>query len=94
MENFSKVYLISSDVVSRQNRDGSIVLMKTDNSDIFYKITGEATKVWNFLKEGKQPLEACQKISEQHSSISAEQIRQDVDSFIRELESKTLIISK
>lgn len=83
---------ICSDIVSRENRDGSIVLMKTDSSDIFYKITGESSTVWSFIKQGKTPNEALESLCQKHQQVDQEVIRSDIASFLNELEKKNLIV--
>lgn len=75
---------INSDIIASRNNDGSIVAMKADDTDLFYKITGVATQVWHYLEEGQQVDEIIKKIAEEFSA-EEEKVRSDVDAFIKDL---------
>lgn len=87
-------YAAAEDVVSRENRDGSIVLMKTDSSDTFYKITGEASTVWNLLKKGNTAEDALNLLAENFSTVERSTIEKDISGFLSDLKEKTLIVQK
>lgn len=46
-------YLISKNLISRRNQDGSVILMKLDETSYFYKITGIIAAMWNELESAK-----------------------------------------
>lgn len=80
------------DVVARTNQDGSLVLMKMDESNLFYKINGVAALVWKELHEGKS-VEAVIEMIVADYDTTIEQARQDVEDLVQELIQKKLIHS-
>lgn len=80
----SKGFEIDSDIIASRNNDGSIVAMKVDDSDLFYKITGVATEVWTYLEQGLKQTEIIEKISSDFE-ISKEEASKDIQTFLKDL---------
>ena len=51
----STSFTLAADIVFRKNHDGTVILMRMDDSDLFYKIDGVAAEVWCGL-EGKKTM--------------------------------------
>jgi hypothetical protein len=47
---------VREEVVFRSNKDGSIVVMKMNDDDMFYKINGVAAEMWQKFSEKKSNL--------------------------------------
>lgn len=87
---FENNYLIPEDIVSRSNQDGTVILMKMDEGNTFFKINGVAAEVWKEMVAKKDLKEIAQTM---HSTYNApkEQIDSDIKSFLETLISKNLI---
>ncbi len=86
----SNALKICHDIIARENHDGSIVLIKTDNSDIFYKIDGVAKDVWKKMKEG-EGLSAIAKNLSNKYDVTVERINSDIGIFIADLKKFKII---
>lgn len=78
------------EIVSRKNENGSVILMKMDNSDVFFKIDGIAADIYKNLEKG-------QKISEIYSDLTEkfpgkeEQITKDINSLVQKMRDFNLL---
>lgn len=77
-------YVIDDEIVASRNNDGSIVAMKVDDSDLFYKITGVATEVWNKLEAGVNTDEIIASITSEYE-ISKDVVEKDIEEFYKDL---------
>lgn len=89
----SMTYEIDSEIIASRNNDGSIVAMKVDDSDLFYKITGVATEVWGYLEQGLSKSEIISKITNDFQ-VSEEQTQKDFDNFITDLKKFNILTEK
>lgn len=83
--NMDSIIEIPSDIISRINQDGTSVLMRMDNADVFYKIDGIASSVWSGIEDGKKLEEIVTEIQKSHQEISKETILTDVNKFLSDL---------
>ena len=81
---------MSKDLVARKNQDGTVIVMKLDDSAVFYKIDGIAAAVWSELGNKPTLSELLSKFSEQHPN-HREQIGRDVTNLVTALLGKQLI---
>jgi|GEM_PF-543898 len=81
---------LNDDLVARNNDDGTIVVMRMDESNIFFKIDGVAAKVWTGLK-GKQNLKEIFVGLKSEYDVSDETLMTDIEKFISDLQSRNLI---
>jgi Chaperone of endosialidase len=51
----STLLIASKEIVSRRNQDGSVVLMRLDETSVFYKITGVAALCWGEFAVARNP---------------------------------------
>jgi hypothetical protein len=89
----SCTYEIDSDIIASRNNDGSIVAMKVDDSDLFYKITGVATEVWNYLEQGLSKGEIVKNITNSFD-VTEEESTKDFDTFITDLKKFKILTEK
>ena len=88
--NPDSIYKKPEDVVARANQDGTFVVMKMDDSNIFFKIEGVSTLVWKGLIEGQTPKKLCDSITKDYN-VAIDQVAKDVEEFIGKLLDKNLI---
>ena len=84
-------YAIEEGIVSRNNQDGTIILMKMDEGNTFFKINGIAAEVWKELSEKRNLNEIKEKILNDYNTTQAK-VNDDIDKFIDTLLNKNLII--
>lgn len=85
-------YKASLDIVSRKNQDGTVVIMKMDDSNNFFKIDGVAAIVWDGFAT-KKPLADIKKNIHDNYNVTDTQLNQDIDKLIKVLLEKQLIES-
>ena len=76
--------VIQSDIIASRNNDGSVVAMKADDSDLFYKITGVSTTVWDYIEQGHDIDKMVQLITDEYNA-EPEIVKKDIESFILDL---------
>jgi hypothetical protein len=81
---------ISKDVIARRNQDKTVIVMRLDESSVFYKISGIAAQAWSELTAAKTYAELLQLLKNDHSDW-AEEIERDLPKFISELIGKNLL---
>lgn len=87
---FESNYLIPEDIVSRSNQDGTVILMKMDEGNSFFKINGVAAEVWKEMVAKKGLNEIAQAMYSTYNAPK-EQIDTDIKNFLETLMSKNLI---
>lgn len=86
-------FVVSKKVISRRNQDGTIVLMKLDETSLFYKIEGLAVHVWTEFQSPKTLkglLGHLQGLSSEHATQLAGDLRAFVETLV---EGKLLVES-
>lgn len=83
-------YIIPEGIVSRSNQDGTVILMKMDESNTFFKINGVAAEVWKELSTKKHINQIATEIMDNYDA-SAEKITTDIKQFVETLLAKDLI---
>jgi hypothetical protein len=78
------------DIVSRKNENGSVILMKMDDSDIFFKISGIAAEVYMEIEKGNKLATIYKDLCTRFPN-KEDQITEDIDSFIKKLDSLNLL---
>jgi|GEM_PF-3456747 hypothetical protein len=91
-KNQNPFYLAAPGVVSRRNQDGTIILMRMDDAQFFYKLSGLYASLWAELETTKQASALIQHFSSLLST-HAEALGKDVPSFLHQLEEKGLLVS-
>lgn len=75
---------IHPDIIASRNNDGSIVAMKADDSDLFYKITGVATLVWQGIENGDNETSIIENILNEYD-ITVDKVKEDITIFLTDL---------
>lgn len=87
---------VSKEVIARQNQDGTVIVMRLDESSMFFKITGTAAQAWDLMRiprAGEVVLtysELLQQLTNKNSEL-ADQIEKNLPGFLTDLVSKKLI---
>jgi hypothetical protein len=83
-------YKTAQDIVSRKNQDGTVIIMKMDESNIFYKINGIASEVWDGLSN-QLPLATIKNSILENYNVNDSKLDQDIQALISNLLKKKLI---
>lgn len=86
-------YELAADIVSRVNQDGSVVIMKMDDSNNFFKINGVAAEIWTGLSNAKNVEDILSDILENYE-VTPHLLKKDSDALINTLLEKNLILKK
>jgi hypothetical protein len=93
MENFDKLnFKRNTEVVSRINDNGDLILMKLDDSDSFFKITGISTIIWQELCKDTPLLNNAIDDILKDYNIDKQTLENDISSFIAKLKEKELLL--
>ncbi len=79
------------DVISRRNQDGTVILMKLDESSIFYRIDGIAAEVWSELNKTQSLGGLIEKFSAKHEGCR-DRIEKDIPAFVHDLLKRKLVV--
>lgn len=90
MSILDKSVTVQSDLVARNNEDGTIVVMKMDESNLFFKIEGVATHVWKGLNENKNLKQIFADIKSEYD-VSDDQLLGDIEAFLNDLKGRDLV---
>lgn len=79
------------DVISRINDNNTVIIMKADDSDVFFKIHGLAANVWKDVIDGDQELSAFVDNAAVEFNVDKSKIESDIADFFKTLEEKGLV---
>ena len=83
-------YEVQESVVSRANQDGTVILMKMDEGNTFFKINGVAAEVWRELSVKKDINQITKDVISNYDA-SEDKIKSDIKGFVETLLAKDLI---
>lgn len=78
------IFEASSDIVVRKNQDGTVIIMRMDDSEVFYKIDGVAAEIWSSIVEKKNLNTIIDEIKEKNN-VSEDVLCKDMDKFLKDL---------
>ncbi len=81
---------VQPDLVARNNEDGTIVVMRMDESNLFFKIDGVAADIWKGLNANQDLKQIFAQIKSDYD-VDDEQLLKDVESFLNNLKDRDLI---
>jgi len=84
------VFTKAEDVVCRENNDGSVIVMRLDNSDEFYKIDGVAAEVFELI-DSKRTLGAIVEMIHTAYEVEKNLILEDSSKLLSDLLSKNIV---
>ena len=73
---------LNAGVVFRSNKDGTIVVMKMNDDDMFYKINGVAAEIWQNFSDKTVNLGVIAESIAKDYSVSPEKIILDSQEFL------------
>ncbi len=82
---------IAKDLIARRNQDGNVIVMRLDESSLFYKIDGIAAQVWGDLVDKKTADELVAKYQDLYPE-NKDDIQKDISNFIQMLFEKKLVV--
>jgi hypothetical protein len=86
-------YELASDIVSRVNQDGTVIIMKMDDSNSFFKINGIAAEIWSGLSSQKN-IDAITADIISNYDVTPEVLAKDFESLVATLLQKNLLNKK
>jgi len=90
MSTLNSQYKMSDDVVVRKNQDGTMIMMKMDDSNVFFKVQGVSVNVLKGIQDNKGPQDIIREIVDEYD-VTADKVQSDVETFLSELVSKDLL---
>lgn len=85
-----KQVTVTPDLVARNNDDGTIVVMRMDESNLFFKIDGVAAEVWKGINANKGLEDIFNEIKSSYD-VTDEQLQSDMENFLSDLKGRDLI---
>jgi hypothetical protein len=87
----ASVYIRSDTVISRRNQNGTVVLMKVDDSSVFFKVSGLSAHIWCELELPKSAAGLVEHLARIYPQKKT-QLLKDVPALMREISKKGLIV--
>lgn len=66
--NKNELYRAHKNLISRKNQDNTAILMKMDDSNTFYKLTGVAAAIWQIFQTPTKPIDIELTLTKLHSN--------------------------
>ena len=76
--------IISNDIVVRENKDGTVIAMKMDDGDIFYKIDGVAAEIFKGLRKNIDLKTMVENVSKKYK-VTPNTVHNDTTVFLKKL---------
>ena len=83
-------YEVYEDVVSRDNQDGTVIVMKMDEGNTFFKLTNISADIWRELTQKKGLNQIFNGVLENYD-VTEEVLRQDVEHLMKGLLQRRLV---
>ncbi len=83
-------FKVAEDIISRTNQDGTCVLMRMDDSSVFFKIDGVAAEIWQEIAKGQKANDILDQLAQKHS-VEKDVIANDTSTFLQEILDKKFI---
>ncbi len=81
----NKSYSSGQNIISRRNQNDTVIIMKTDNANVFYKMDGIAAHLWQVFQSTVNPLNVLTALTEKFPATPAAQIEADFCAFVGQL---------
>lgn len=78
----NKIYCGNKNLISRRNQDNTVIIMKLDDANVFYKIDGLASNIWHLFQS---PANAQNVFSAFTAKFNTEEAQADFNSFFAKL---------
>lgn len=87
-------FIMKDGVVFRANKDGTVVVMKMNDDEVFYKIDGVAAEIFQRITVSESTLGLLAEDLSMDYSVSAQQIIDDAQEFLKKAISLDLISAR
>lgn len=87
---FESKYVVEEGIVSRTNQDGTVIIMKMDEGNTFFKINGVAAVVWKELALKKDINDIYHSALAEYN-VTENQLKSDIQNLLDSLLAKSLI---
>ena len=74
--------VLNEEIVFRTNKDGTIVVMKMDDDEVFYKIDGVAAEIWQKISNKESNLGSIANDLSSEYNVTAQKIIDDAQVFL------------
>ena len=81
----NKSYITNKDQVSRRNQDDTVIIMKTDNTNVFYKIDGLSAQIWHLFQTAAMPQEVLNALFARFSDQPTDKVQSDFIGYFTQL---------
>ncbi|MBY0552898.1 tail fiber domain-containing protein [bacterium] len=79
----NQIFCSNKNLISRRNQDDTVILMKTDDANIFYKIDGIAANIWHLFQSATNAQDILTALQAKFTAQSS--LAQDFSNYISEL---------
>lgn len=81
----NRSYITNKDQVSRRNQDDTVIIMKTDNTNVFYKIDALAAQIWHLFQTPANPQEVLNALLAKFCDQPADKVKSDFNDYFVQL---------
>lgn len=85
-------YRVLDEIVSRNNKDGTVIVMKLDDSNVFFKIDGLAARVWKEIASKNSLADLKAEILKEYNT-DEETLNRDISLLLADLQKNNLIVA-
>lgn len=81
----NKIFCSNKNLISRRNQDNTVIIMKLDDANTFYKISDLAANIWNLFQSPANAQDILTALLTKFSPVPAEQVKTDFNAFVENL---------
>lgn len=81
----NKIYCSNKNLISRRNQDNTVIIMKLDDANAFYKISGVPANVWDLFQSSANAQDILNSLLAKFGATNAAQVTADFNNFIEKL---------
>ncbi len=91
--NLNQSFSTNTNTISRRNQNDTVIIMKTDDANVFYKIEGAGVHVWHLFQSPCRASDIKAALEKKFKEVSAAQIEADLTQFISKLTELGILIT-
>lgn len=81
----NKNYIANKNLISRRNQDETVIIMKTDNANIFYKIDGLSGQIWQLFQTSANAQDVLNALVVRFNDLPKDKVESDFFGFFNQL---------
>ncbi|MEQ1722461.1 MAG: tail fiber domain-containing protein [Pseudobdellovibrio sp.] len=85
-----KVYCGNKNLISRRNQDNTVIIMKLDDANVFYKIDGLASNIWHLFQS---PANAQNVFAAFTAKFNTDEAKSDFNTFFAKLNELNFLVT-